>query len=569
MIQMKNLKLILTVITSLLAFGFSFDVWSQTTNASQNVKPTSLMDANERMGQEQSHNEQFRQMHNKEGDRGKKFDPNNLTDSEKQMSENYVHQGLIDEKMKENCKGRDMEAACAGREVRHKFMGMDSNMVKALSKAYTMVVGMGGLGGDLKKRGADTGKSADGAKDAGGKDGAKGGDKKDDKQTDYCKYIAVATEVVAMFQQKSSQENLKALPENQDTAQKDMLYRAARSHDERAKNAKIQRNGWGITAACYTGMLTVAQLDWNLGLKLASSYLMTGFFQSEVKNHEKYRDKVLEIANKLPGRGDCNPITERDCYCTHSTTKNDPQYCHPQLHKNKIAATSIRTTCVNNHLKADPQCSCRTSNTCFDQTFMEFAGPGFGSLSRGVKGPVTKLAKGELVGADGNLAALKNQGAIRNALRKFDSKAKPKGLSKSQKDIAKTMKNMGIPARLAGLLATKPSSAKGNAFANGLNSSGGSYSPTTYSPRSRRGKGANVLTFSGGNNLRSKGKKSKRSRATRNSRYKKKTKRSGKILKFAEKAASEAGISQDKSKPIFEIISRRYQLSAPKRLELE
>lgn len=579
----SSLLLIISFISCMGAFA------QTTTTTTQNTVPTTLQDSQTRFSGEQTNNETLNQQYQAERDAhyqkpisdtsgvlGDKphvnYDPENLTDTEKEISEKFVHQGIIDDKMKELCNGREMEQACAGQEVKHDFMGMDTKLVEALSKAYTAVVGAGLGGGEFTARGASDAKATADTKtdtNAASKDGKykEGKDDKDGKQEDYCKYIAIATEVIALFQQEQEQKNLSDQPTNADTAQKDMLLRAARSHEERAENAKIQRNGWGITAACYTGMIAFAEVDWNLGLKLASSYLMTAFFQNEVKHHEEYRDKVLAIATKLPGRGDCNPITERDCYCTHETTKNDPQYCTPYLHQAAIAATSIRTTCVNNNMKADPQCSCRATRTCFDQTFLKLTGDDWSGSAKGLQKPVTSMMNGEMLDGAGDLGAINGQNAINSALRKLDAQAKPTTLTNKDKGVAKAINNLGIPAKLAGLLSQAPSSAKGNNFANGVQASGGSYSAMDYSGGNSGNDRNRVLSFSGGDALGSRRARSNNNSSKNNRKAKKAA--SAEVLRFAEKATREADINKDPSKPIFEIISRRYQISAPRRLELE
>ena len=135
-------------------------------------------------------------------------------------------------------------------------------MVQALAKAYGMIVGMGGLGGDLEMRSggkdntAEANQNPESNSDGGAgsndtqadsnevKDG-KGNEKKE-KRHDYCKYVAIVTESVSMFQQQKAQQDL--LDGDQvkaDTSQKASLYKAARSHQERAKTAKVQFAGWG------------------------------------------------------------------------------------------------------------------------------------------------------------------------------------------------------------------------------------------------------------------------------------------------------------------------------------
>ena len=185
--------------------------------------------------------------------KGQQVNTLNLTDQEKQLSENYIHQGKANQIITDNCKD-DMSAVCNGNEGKHKFMGMDPNMVKAVSQAYSM---FGAVAGDsigsiskgsaaLKKDAAEAGKVAD-------KVDAKGTTSKADlKATDYCKFIPTMTEGIATAVQMAKSKELSADEVgNGDTAQRDSLLKAAKSHDSRAKMAQIQAAGWWGGAACY------------------------------------------------------------------------------------------------------------------------------------------------------------------------------------------------------------------------------------------------------------------------------------------------------------------------------
>src|SRR5690606_29601831 len=64
-------------------------------------------------------------------------------------------------------------------------------------------------------------------------------DERDD--TDYCKYVAVGTEAVAMVQQTMAQQEINSVPlEQEASAQKASLMRVARGYKEREKNAQTQ-----------------------------------------------------------------------------------------------------------------------------------------------------------------------------------------------------------------------------------------------------------------------------------------------------------------------------------------
>ncbi|MGB0453332.1 MAG: hypothetical protein ACPGJV_06425 [Bacteriovoracaceae bacterium] len=493
----------------------------------------------------------------------KEQNTDNLSDAEKQVSENYIHQGLSKRQMDEECQGDNYEV-CYGMEAKTKFLGIDGNLIKALSKAYSMVIGAGAIGGKFKKGGFFNKGKTDAAKT-----GTDAKADKDEGLNDYCKYIAVATEVIATFQQQNVQNDLNSLPTNAETAQKDMLYRSARSHSERADNAKIQRNGWGVTAVCYTAYLGFAQIDWNLGLKLAASYLMTAFFQSEIKAHEDAANKARAIADALPGRGDCNPVTDKDCYCAQPETQNDPNYCLKGLHTNSIASTAIRTTCVDSSLKADPACNCMNTRTCFDQQFLKVTKLNGlpASVSKNVGSQIAGFTNGQLSSGSLSSTGLQTQSAIAKKLRDLNKKLPKKKikLNPAQTKEALSMSKLGIPPRLAAALANAPANTpEAQKFAAGLKSGGQLHLQNLDSYKQNKG---SQSIYNYRKRRRSSRKKSKNNYAKKF--MKKKRTPGSQVRNYAEKAAKKAAINTDKDRPIFDIISRRYQLTAKRRLELE
>ena len=270
-----------------------------------------------------------------------------------------------------------------------------------------------------------------------------------------------------MFQQTSAQKHLSDLPSNTDTAQKDQLFKAAMSHDERAENAKMQVIGWGATSICYTYYATMAgiQLDWNIGLKLVGSYALLAFYISEMEKHKNAADQVRLIANKLPGAGNCNPISDTACYCAQVETKNDVQYCMPQIKKRQLASSSTQISCLDNKLKADPKCSCIANNTCYDTEFVNNINTlGFGSgFNKSVVAPFSKLTRGELVGANASGGPNRTSALAKQALRKVANKFPSfrGSLNKRQKSQARLLTSKGVPKNLSAVFAGKNLSSAG------------------------------------------------------------------------------------------------------------
>lgn len=529
----------------------------------------------------------------------------NLTDAEKKLSEEYIHDGLALRKQKELCEQLDDPNACRGSEPDSKFMGMDAGMVQALSKAYTMVVGLGGMGGGIKmgngeplKDGVDpngkgvtktdvttdgktttTYTDADGNStsfDADGKQTSNEGAKQEDRK-DYCKYIAVAIEAVAMFQTQMAGKTAE-IPANQDTAQKEILYKAARTHKERAKTHKLQFVGWGATTACYAAMMATGADLTSVGnwLKLGAAGLMTAFFKQQADVNEEYYAKVKGIADQLPGKGDCNPITEPDCYCAQEETMNDPNICLPQLHNQNVKLGNYRVACMDANGKVDPKCTCVNQEACLDRKIMNNIKPfGFGTAfnSAALK-PLSNLSRGQLTGSD---LASADSGQLNAFTRNTIGKLKDKipsagGLNGDQQKTVRDLNKLGTNPKLGALLAKQPLSAGArNNFARFRGGKFGSGSRFKNVARNRN----KVLNFRGGSGVNKK--KSRRGRGnTANfmNRFKKgkKGKKGNRVLNYNNsdaRALNNAQINRDKDRPIFEIISRRYKVSGYKRLEVK
>jgi hypothetical protein len=528
------------------------------------------------------------------------IDPKNLTDQEKQLSENYIHQGKANAIITDKCSG-DMSAVCAGNAGKTKFLGVDSNMLKAVSQAYAM---FGALAGDslgkitskadaakkeaaIKKTEApatnDQPATSDTAKtDTTKTDTAKTDNKDEDKASDYCKFIPTVSEGLATAVQVAKTTELSGEVGNGDTAQRDTLLKAAKSHDSRAKMAQIQAAGWFGGAACYA--VNAARpdgwaVDKNLVIKMGAATLLGAFYQNEVSANKGYADKTRAIANSLPGKGDCNPITDKLCYCSQPSTENDPTYCAQNLHANTIAATSYRVACTTNTLKIDPNCTCEKTNSCFE-TYLE-AQDQQGALNLGTGyanspfKPIRSLARGELVGSTINTSSYDGTSAI--AKRGLADAASKLGnldnnLNKDQKGMMDAMKSQGIPANVAALLAsgTPSKSALNSANAKFSGSSFGTQLATVGPSRS------NIVDFSGGNGLGYKGNTKAEGASALDllSKLKPGSKAgvNSNVLQFAQKAenaANKNGQIRKGDTPLFEIISLRYQTSGRKLLQVD
>ena len=511
------------------------------------------------------------------------IDPKNLTDQDKQLSENYVHQGLANQIIKENCSG-DMQSVCGGQEGKHKFMGMDPSMVKALTQGYAMIMAMGDLGAISKSPAAvaqEQTKLDEAAKVSGNK-----AEKASEKADDYCKYIPTMTEGIATFTQMAVSKDLSTpSPTGAETAQKDSLLKAAKSHESRAKMAQIQAAGWWGGAACYAvnaANPTGWAVDKNLIIKLGAATLLGAFYQNEVSANKEYAAKTKKIADALPSKGDCNPVTDNICYCSQPSTQNDPTYCAQGLHAKNMPASSYRVACTNDQLKIDAKCQCETNNSCFDSLLdTKSAGSlqlGLGYANSPFKG-IRSLSRGELVGGAVGGAAYDRTSAIaKKALQELSSKVPLNNsmLTKDQKGVVDAMVSQGVPLHAATLMAQNPPSPSAMASASSKFNSSASGGKILASVANQ--KPSAIVDFSGGSGLGYKGNSKDKSNSDVSDLFGKlkpngKNPSNAKLVEFAQKAedrARQSGqIRKDDGTHLFDIISMRYQTSGRRLLEVD
>lgn len=486
-----------------------------------------------------------------------------LTDEERYQSQNYVNEHLSHRMMKEECDKLDDPNACFG-NGKTEFLGIDSNMVEMVGKAFTAVVGS--MGASAPQQAAAP--AAEGAAE-----GAEGAESGGGTQIP-CQYIAVGTEAAGTLMQQMGQQEISSQMNEGDTNQKKLLYGASNSHEQRASTAQFQGVGYGATAGCFAFNTVKSPTPGNI-LKAAASGFLATFYLTESKRQQDYADKVKAIAEGLPGKGDCNPITEKECYCAQPETQNDPDHCQAHLHDKKIAEDSYRVPCIDGNLGPDMKCTCVGENDCFDRRFFtDIQAPGFSDfLSNGFGKEFAGMANGEL--KNGSLSstsaarAAKANRLLSNINKLAEDNEDSTPLTAKQKQQTKAAENMGIPGPVARLLARQPvtPAVKANIAKLRKGGIGKGFKKYNYAKRNKRRN--NVISFDGGRGL------TKTSR--KNNSYQrpitKKTKRgpaASKSMSFAmAKAAEAAEINKRPDTVIFEIISRRYQSSAWRRLDLE
>ena len=477
-----------------------------------------------------------------------------LTDQERHRSQTYVNEALGNKIVKEECAKLEDPRACQGRGGGFKMLGVDSTMISVVGKAYATVMG------GMYKGGLELSEEA--AKEA-----------EEKNKDDYCVLIGAGAEAVGLAMQQLSGKTISA-PTGGATEQKKALYKAARSHRDRAKTATIQAAGWGGTSACYGYMMTYGgasiKSKTNI-LKMAAAGLLTAFYFKERGAQNKYSDQVKGIADKLPNPGDCNPVTETDCYCSLKANRNDPEHCVPYLHKKKLSSGSIlRVACVNDRLKADPNCQCAATDSCLDKTLKnEFvtSGGGSGFVRAPIGKEVTSLVRGELRGGSLSSSALGKNAGVNAFFRKYKDKIPPVTSldAAGERKASRLAEDFGLSAGLARhLLAAPNPPGLSAAMAKFSGASSGKEGAGADNIPSRKGSGQ-VVRFQGGDGLKGRRRRKDSSSGFDFNKYlkakrKKNSPKRGRILEFNRRAVSSAGLDKNPEKNIFRIISKRYML---------
>lgn len=490
-----------------------------------------------------------------------------LTDQERAEAESFTHQGIQQERYAQGCgeggkayEGCGEESLVAGQA----FSGSGGQAVEEILPKLYAVMGTlaaassGGIGKIKMKAGTD-----------------ENGEKQTEEKSDLCIYIPTVGEIIASTTQAIYEKKLTDQTQVGATnTQRESILRVARIHKQRAKTATMQATTYASTAACYVAyMSTGAALgEPSLWIKLGAASAMSAIFIKKVNNHRDYQKILEEVANRLPHEGECNPITETQCFCSEPTSQaahpsEYQKYCLPEeLAKSGAEATTCAVIDENNQVQVDTLCDCKKTNTCANTTLVQNAlkfGLGQGFVKTSAQG-IDLLNSGTFNQAsfdsfNSNAQALAQKGLSKTpqSLRIPNSSTKNPTLSQ------KIQKETGLSPTLANHFANQDSSVGSNSkLAKAI------APPQSAISESSAIKilGDDAFKLSYQNAKKSRPKTSSQANSKENpfdkffnKNKKKKGRDAIKVLEFAQKAQQEAEITKEKSRPIFEIISSRYK----------
>lgn len=510
-----------------------------------------------------------------------------LTEQEEAEAKTYIHNGIAEKEKNKLCDPNDPAKfdLCINQDNGFtdddKFLGIKmqnmEKIVPILSQAYSLFGNMLKIQKYTKADKGASGKYVN--KDSKAQPTNDKKKAKKEEQQDYCAMIPTATELISTATQGLKQDNIQ---QNYDNAaesgksqQADALAAVAQAQKSRATTSTIQAGGWGASAACYGAMLAFGGMVANPSAigKLAAAGILGSFYVAKAKAHKNRANAINGLIDDLPTAGQCNPHTNTSCFCNEETSQtSDPanyqKYCLPREYQDRYGKNSV--SCLDANNKIDNECKCAKTKSCISSKFTtDFANLQFGTNS--AIDPLSVLRGMESGLSDAELAA---QTARNLAFaKKVLDQVKPDELSKmtldnAQKEMADTLSKNGIPKIAAAAIASQPTSPKA-ASALGLNGSS-NYNPVS-SKKNDKSKAANYEGKSGSNNRF--GKKSNTSSYNPFAKFGKKEATPNSAVQIedysslADKAIGEAQISKDTSRPIFDIITYRYKLSAWKRFE--
>ncbi|HXH76696.1 MAG TPA: hypothetical protein VNJ08_17125 [Bacteriovoracaceae bacterium] len=486
--------------------------------------------------------------------------PGNLTDAEAEKARTFSHEGYRERKKNEACAANEVNCA-AGSD---KPTGLGGILVENMGKAYVMIFGglsfMSGGGGPTLSRGDKIG--ADGKPVL-----AEDGKPKEDKQTDYCMYIAMGWEAAMLLAQSSMQGDVEKEVANIHDIQLKALVTLKKNHEARSKTATMQSVAYGVVTTCYAGtaLATAARGDVMLYLKgVAAAALMTGYIII-ANGHAEAADAVQAVIDSLPKAGDCNPYTGATCFCKEPTspTMYPGEYQHACVAKLKptdIADGMMGCASVdkkNNKMTFDKQCKCKATNTCFMTPIKSFT-PNFnvgGNLLKTANEGADLLASGNFENA--KLTAFTDSARALGAKSFKLSKAKVPNF-KLTSDQAKVAAELSkhFPADFARVAAASPSG-------NGPGLGRGKVAGLDKLPKDLKKKIAEAIkgNYAAGSGNEEGDSEDKPGFVMPTLGDKEADENGEEVLSFAEKAMDGADVNNSPDTPIFDIISNRYRRS--------
>lgn len=501
------------------------------------------------------------------------------TDEQMNEAQNFIHQGKKNEAYEKGCATIDnCETSAVSNDGVLLKGELGSMLEQHLGKLYAALFGgagllMGGGGGPTVNKVTQQGSASVNLNKEQSKALAKNGEVTDaagnkvEQTTDYCMYIAISYEFLAGLMQGFLQEQSNNTVPND--LQLQALVNLKETHEARQKTATYQAGAYGATSVCYLSTMAGKVVDKMYIAKMTAAAGLATLYAIKAKNHGDAADNVQKVINSLPKAGDCNPWTGTSCFCSHPTS----QTLYPSQYNevcvlnngdfNGNRATLPCGVLVNNKMELDKACKCKQTNSCFMANLKTFD-PKFNVSSN----LVNQANKGfSLLGSDFDKAKLDAFIAESTALTKsVAAKTKLKKvpnvtLNDQQKKDAEALKEI-IPQPYANMVAAlPPRDAPGGGIMSNVTASA-----LSKLPKETKKKIAEIAAIKVNKKTNSASTKTEDEEqlVLPTMGGQKEAKTGTEVVSFAEKAISQADVSNRPDTPIFDIISNRYRHSMQK-----
>ena len=496
-----------------------------------------------------------------------------LTDAEQKSANEFVHQGLKDEKIKEGCAQEALQG-CNPSPTEEGVLfkgGLGAALENNISKLYTVVFGgMNFLGGGASK-GAD--KAA-----APVKEGAPAADAKKvkEKKTDYCIYGAMAGEVLAQGMQSTAQTASASATANLNDPQVAALASLKDTHKARRNSATLQSAVYGAVTACYAvRMFTGGPSDTMTIVKMGAAAGISALYKMKADKHSKAMKLVQNVIDGLPKAGDCNPYTGTSCFCSEKTSQTlyASQYQEVcVLNGGNAEGTLVNSGCTENSngtVVYDASCSCKAKNTCYSTTVSTYNPkiPISGNFMNSANKGFDLVENGTFDQAALSSFSTAASGAFNKIKDKIDTSKVPKvALTDDQKKTAAELAN-SMPAAVAAIGAASASSQpQSGGLMDGGSAAALAKLPDTVKKKleavsggyktNGSGNGSNAVAEEPGFVMPKFGGEDSASE------------NGSEVVNFANRAVDGAEVSNRPETPIFDIISNRYRSSGWNRVQI-
>lgn len=499
--------------------------------------------------------------------------PTTLTDSQMNTAKTFEHQGVKDQAIATGCAQKGLKGC--------KAIDDGVNLESLIGKAYAMlgVLTSGGIIPTLTskpKSETPTTATADASKPAA--DAARSTEAaKPETQYDYCMMVAMGYEALGGMIQTNLQKKADSKASGISDTQLQSLVSLKESHKARKTTAKIQSTIYAGVTACYGAMAYSGKiaLDWKYWAKVAGSTALTGLYLRKVAKHDDAAKQVQAVIDSLPKAGDCNPYTGTTCFCAEATSKNLYPVEYQEvcvLNKGSTDANLVDVGCgtvVNNTLKFDETCACKTTNTCLKSTL---SSAGF-QVSTGAN-LMTQANTGFDLLSNGEFDSAKVDSYLASAaVQNSKLKGKVEGsvppaptLSAEEKKIAEELKPY-MPTSMANAAAAGPSTYPNGGSADSIPSAGISKLPAEMKQKLASAIGVSYKRNGGGFDNSQDSSPQMAFQMPNFGAANKEEAPGTEVVSFAEQAISKADVSNAPETPIFDIISNRYKKSGWDKLQ--